>query len=72
MAAGKYALEEIANISGLFLDEVKKLKADRTAWKNIGRKFKKENPGLCFIAVMQTLFVKGHSRQKDISKDKIA
>lgn len=28
--AGKYALEEIANISGLSLDEVKKLKAERT------------------------------------------
>lgn len=31
LAAGKYALEEIANISGLPLDEVKKLKADKTA-----------------------------------------
>ncbi|MBD5534298.1 MAG: hypothetical protein HDQ99_01255 [Lachnospiraceae bacterium] len=31
LAAGKYALEEIANISGLSLDEVKKLKAERTA-----------------------------------------
>ena len=30
LAAGKYALEEIANISGLSLDEVKKLKAERT------------------------------------------
>ena len=30
LAAGKYALEEIANISGLSLDEVKKLKTDRT------------------------------------------
>ena len=29
LAAGKYALEEIANISGLSLDEVKKLKAER-------------------------------------------
>ena len=29
LAAGKYALEEIANISGLSLDEVKKLKMDR-------------------------------------------
>lgn len=28
LAAGKYALEEIANISGLSLDEVKKLKSD--------------------------------------------
>lgn len=31
LAVGKYALEEIANISGLPLDEVKKLKAERTA-----------------------------------------
>ena len=31
LAAGKYALEEIASISGLSLDEVKKLKAERTA-----------------------------------------
>ncbi len=31
LAAGKYALEEIANISGLSLDEVKKLKAEQTA-----------------------------------------
>lgn len=30
-AAGKYALEEIVNISGLSLEEVKKLKADRSA-----------------------------------------
>jgi hypothetical protein len=30
LAAGKYALEEIANISGLSLDEVKKLKTDRS------------------------------------------
>ncbi len=30
LSAGKYALEEIANISGLSLDEVKKLKAERT------------------------------------------
>ena len=30
LTAGKYALEEIANISGLSLDEVKKLKAERT------------------------------------------
>ena len=30
LAAGKYALDEIANISGLSLDEVKKLKADQT------------------------------------------
>ncbi|NBK94291.1 hypothetical protein D5278_20460 [bacterium 1XD21-13] len=29
LAAGKYALEEIASISGLSLDEVKKLKAER-------------------------------------------
>lgn len=29
LAAGKYALEEIASISGLSLDEVKKLKMDR-------------------------------------------
>lgn len=29
LAAGKYALEEIANISGLSLDEVKKLKAEQ-------------------------------------------
>ncbi|NBH36499.1 hypothetical protein D3Z58_24030 [Clostridiaceae bacterium] len=31
LAAGKYALEEIASISGLSLDEVKKLKAEQTA-----------------------------------------
>ena len=31
LAAGKYALEEIVNISGLSLDEVKQLKADRNA-----------------------------------------
>ena len=30
LSAGKYALEEIASISGLSLDEVKKLKAERT------------------------------------------
>ena len=29
LTAGKYALEEIANISGLSLDEVKKLKIDK-------------------------------------------
>ncbi len=29
LSAGKYALEEIANISGLSLDEVKKLKVER-------------------------------------------
>ncbi len=31
LAAGKYALEEIANISGLFLEEVNRLKAERNA-----------------------------------------
>lgn len=31
LAAGKYALEEIANISGLPLDEVKKLHTDQTS-----------------------------------------
>ena len=31
LSAEKYALEEIANISGLSLDEVKKLKAEQTA-----------------------------------------
>lgn len=31
LKAGKYALDEIAAISGLSLDEVKKLKADKTA-----------------------------------------
>ncbi len=31
LAAGKYALEEIVNISGLSLEEVKQLKADRNA-----------------------------------------
>ena len=30
LAAGQYALEEVANISGLSLDEVKELKADQT------------------------------------------
>ena len=30
LAAGKYVLEENVNISGLFLDEVKKLKAEQT------------------------------------------
>ena len=30
LATGQYALEEVANISGLSLDEVKELKADRT------------------------------------------
>lgn len=30
LAAGKYALEEIANISGLSFEEVKKLKEKRT------------------------------------------
>ncbi|MBD5475321.1 MAG: hypothetical protein HDR17_04965 [Lachnospiraceae bacterium] len=30
LSAGKYAFDEIANISGLSLDEVKKLKADQT------------------------------------------
>lgn len=30
LVAGKYALEEIANISGLSLEEVKKLKEKRT------------------------------------------
>ena len=31
IAAGKYALEEIVNISGLTLDEVRKLQADKNA-----------------------------------------
>jgi len=31
LAAGKYALEEIVNISGSFLEEVKQLKVDRNA-----------------------------------------
>ena len=31
IAAGKYVLEEIANISGLSLDEVRKLQADKNA-----------------------------------------
>lgn len=31
IAAGKYALEEIANISGLSLDEVKELQEDKNA-----------------------------------------
>ena len=31
LAAGKYALEEIANISGLSLEEVSQLKAERNA-----------------------------------------
>ena len=30
LAAGQYVLEEVANISGLSLDEVEKLQADRT------------------------------------------
>ncbi len=35
LAAGKYALEEIVNISGLSLEEVKQLKADRSAWTKL-------------------------------------
>ena len=31
LAAGKYTLEEIVHISGLPLEEVKKLKADKTS-----------------------------------------
>ena len=31
LAASKYALEEIVSISGLSLEEVKQLKADRSA-----------------------------------------
>jgi len=31
IAAGKYASEEIVNISGLPIDEVKKLQADKNA-----------------------------------------
>jgi len=31
LAAGKYELEEIADISGLSVEEVKQLKADRSA-----------------------------------------
>lgn len=31
IASGKYALEEIVNISGLSIDEVKKLQADKNA-----------------------------------------
>ena len=31
LATGKYALEEIANISGLSLEEVNQLKAERNA-----------------------------------------
>ncbi len=31
LAAGKYALEEIANISGLSLEEINQLKAERNA-----------------------------------------
>ncbi len=31
LTAGKYALEETVNISGLSLEEVKQLKADRSA-----------------------------------------
>ncbi len=30
LEAGKYVMEEIVNISGLSLDEVNKLKAERT------------------------------------------
>ena len=31
LEAGKYVLEEIANISGLSLEEVEKLKSEQTA-----------------------------------------
>ena len=46
LAAGKYALEEIVNISGLSLEEVKQLKADRSAQTELqSQESKKQIPG---------------------------
>ena len=50
LEAGKYVMEETVNISGLSLDEVKKLKAKRTVYtKTVGQESKKQVPGLIFL-----------------------
>ena len=50
LAAGKYALEEIVNISGLSLEEVKQLKADRSAQAELqSRESKKQVSGSIFL-----------------------
>ena len=53
LAAGKYALEEIVNISGLSLEEVKQLKADRNAQTELqSQESKKQVPGSRFLNKM--------------------
>ena len=53
LAAGKYALEEIVNISGPSLEEVKQLKADRSAQAELqSRKSKKQVPSSIFCPEM--------------------
>ena len=56
LAAGKYALEEIVNISGLSLEEVKQLKADRSAQAELQcRESKKQVPGSIFVNMIKNL-----------------
>ena len=57
LAAGKYALEEIASISGLSLDEVKKLKTDQSIQKNRPEVQKRNFWSIFSITVIQILSV---------------
>ena len=53
LAAGKYALEEIVNISGLSLEEVQQLKADRSAQAELqNRESKKQLSGSFYYSTL--------------------
>ena len=53
LAAGKYALEEIVNISGLSLEEVKQFKADRSAQRSYkAGKSKSQIPGSIYYSTL--------------------
>ena len=57
LAAGKYALEEIVNISGLSLEEVKQLKADRSAQTKLqAGNLKTGSQSIIFTIIQDTIY----------------
>ena len=57
LAAGKYALEEIVNISGLSLEEVKQLKTDRSAQTKLqAGNLKTGSQSIIFTIIQDTIY----------------
>ena len=67
LAAGKYALEEIVNISGLPLEEVKQLKTDRNIQaRQISQESKKWVPGYIYAYQQKVACISRTEPQKGI------